>query len=137
MVMKILVLDDEDCVLDTMRDMLKAHGHDVDCVDNAPAAVRLLKKRAYDLILFDYVMPEKDGLWFLKNARLPSPANAVLMTGYGTPDLINRALEHGAAGYILKPFTMGQLMQHVEFYSKRKQTGRSKSDEALTLSTAQ
>jgi response regulator of citrate/malate metabolism len=59
------------------------------------------------------------------------------MTGYGTPDLIKRALELGASGYILKPFTMDELMQHIEFYSKQKESGQFVRHEALMLSTAQ
>lgn len=136
-VMNILVLDDDACVVDAMRSMLQAKGHHVDCVDHALAALRLMRKRTYDMVFFDYVMPDKDGLWFLEHADVPARTTAVLMTGYGTADLINNALELGASGYILKPFTIDQLTQHMEFYAKRERTGRSRHHESLALSTAQ
>ena len=120
--MKILVLDDEQSILDTVKAMLEPYEHEIDCAIDAKTAVDLVKKNAYDFILFDYRMPEHDGLWFLEHAGIPRETKSLLMTAYGTRDLINRIFQLGAAGYLLKPFGETDLLRHLEFHSSRHPT---------------
>ena len=130
MIMKILVLDDEQSILDMVGGMLEKHGHKVDCAVDAVAAVGMTERKKYDMVLFDYRMPEKDGLWFLKNAKLPSETKAVLMTAYGNRKLINESFKLGAAGYLMKPFRGSDLLRHIEFHTSKKNGGKSEAKKA-------
>ena len=115
--MKILALDDDEDVLKAVKIILNLAGHEVHCVEDAAVAVDMLQAVRYDLVLFDYRMPERDGIWFLRNARFPCGTKAVLMTAYGTRELIDRMFRLGAAGYLMKPFTADDLLRHVEFHA--------------------
>ncbi len=118
--MKILVVDDERSILDTVKAMLEPYDCEVDCANDAQTAVDMAGAKTYDFVLFDYRMPDKDGLWFLKNAKLPRETKALLMTAFGTRDLINRSFQLGAAGYLLKPFGENDLLRHLQFHQNRK-----------------
>jgi len=115
--MKILMLDDDQDLLNALRDMLARHSHSVDCCDNARDAVAMVGTGEYDFVFVDYKMPENDGIWFMKNARLPRRTKAVLMTGYVNREVINRMFALGACGYIIKPFDEEEILRHLAFYS--------------------
>jgi DNA-binding response OmpR family regulator len=116
--MKILAVDDDLAVLKAIEIILESSGHEVDCTDQPAIAVEMVAAGRYDMILFDYMMGELDGIWFLQNISLPQSTKAVLMTGYGTRNLIDRVFELGASGYLMKPFSAAQLLKHVEYHGE-------------------
>lgn len=118
--MKILVLDDEQFVIDALKGMLEMHGHEVDGALDAETAVNLVKSGKYDFVFFDYKLPAHDGIWFLQNAKMPRHTTALLVTSYGTRELINKCFQYGASGYLLKPFTESDLLHHIEFHAQKK-----------------
>ena len=116
--MKILILDDNRNLLESLRMVLIEHDHEVDCSDNAGQAVGMVDKEQYDCVLVDYKMPEKDGIWFMKNANLARKTKVLLITAYVNRSVINRMFELGASGYLIKPFNEEELLRHLEFHSK-------------------
>jgi len=114
--MKVLVLDDDVYILKTVQDIMGIEGHDVECCSDAAIAVDKIKASMYDLVLFDYKMPGRDGIWFIENVNLPAGTKAMLMTAYGNLDLVRRIIAMGACGHIIKPFTATDLLRHVDFY---------------------
>jgi DNA-binding response OmpR family regulator len=118
--MKILVLDDEPFVVDALKGMLEIHGHEVDGASDAETAVEMVKSGKYDFVFFDYKLQAHDGIWFLQNAKMPRQTTALLVTSYGTRELINKCFQCGASGYLLKPFTESDLLHHIEFHSQKK-----------------
>jgi CheY-like chemotaxis protein len=123
--MKILVLDDEKALLQSLRGMLTSHGHTVTCSDNAAEAVDMVKHTAFDVVLVDYKMPGNDGIWFMQHADLPRATRVILITAYVNREVINRMFELGAAAYLIKPFSEDELLRHLAFVS-----GRSAGDPA-------
>jgi CheY-like chemotaxis protein len=115
--MKILVLDDEKALLQSLRGILSSHGHAVTCADNAAEAVDLVKAAAFDVILVDYKMPGNDGIWFMQHAALPPTTRVILITAYVNRDVINRMFKLGAAAYLIKPFSEDELLRHLAFVS--------------------
>jgi CheY-like chemotaxis protein len=115
--MKILALDDDQLFLDSLKRMLNVLGHEVDCAEAAPDAIDMLSSTTYDFILVDYKMPEKDGIWFMKNATIPKSTKALLMTAYLNREVINQMMSLGACGYVVKPFEKDELKEHLEFHS--------------------
>ena len=102
--MKILVLDDDKGFLETVELMLASGGHEVDTTTNAEHAASEGQRNDYDVVLVDYKMPNKDGLWFMKNANLPLKTKALLVTAYINRDIVNQMFQLGASGYLIKPF---------------------------------
>lgn len=118
--MKILALDDDKSVVDALKGMLEMHGHEVDGVLDAESAIQKVQTGIYDFVFFDYKLPDHDGLWFLQNARLPRHTTSLLVTSYGTRELINKCFQSGASGYLFKPFTESDLLYHIDFHSQKK-----------------
>ena len=115
--MNILVVDNDKDVLDVVRRMLADEGHNVDCCDDAQDATTRVDQQAYDFVFVDYKMPERDGVWFMKNARLPSSTKVLLMTAYINRDVINRMFSLGICGYIIKPFDPDEILRHLDYHA--------------------
>jgi CheY-like chemotaxis protein len=75
--MKILILDDDKELLSALRRVLESNDHDVAVSDNAKAALPMAEQNDYDLLLVDYKMPDNDGMWFMRNVRLPKKSRVV------------------------------------------------------------
>jgi DNA-binding response OmpR family regulator len=118
---RILILDDSDMLRSAVANMLRAMGYEVDSIAAAAEAVRMVEKTEYDFILVDYMMPVNDGIWFMKNAKLPRKTKVLLMTAYTDNNVITEMFKLGAVGYIIKPFDCEDLARHLDFH--KGQTG--------------
>lgn len=115
--MRILVLDDNEALRNTVAEILKEYDHEVDTTSDARAAVKMVETTEYDFVLVDYKMPINDGIWFMKNAKLHRRTRVLLMTAYVTNELISEMFKLGAVGYLIKPFDAKELMRHIDFHS--------------------
>jgi len=111
---RILLAEDEEILLITIRDRLEKHNWDVDAVQNGVDAAEKLKERNYHLVISDIRMPGLDGLALLDLVRETAPfTDIIMMTAYGSVDDAIGCLKKGAADYILKPFNMDDLVIRV------------------------
>lgn len=111
---RILVIDDEPIIHESLKKVLGREGFHVSCVLSAREGLRLLSRESFALVLTDLMMPEMDGLEFLaelKKASIPTPA--IMITGYPTIRTALQSLRLGAADYIPKPFTRKELLPPV------------------------
>ncbi len=115
--MRVLVIDDHEGFREEILAMLGRNGYEADTAGSAMQAVPLVESGAYDLVLLDYQMPEHDGLWFLRTARIPTRTKVILVTCHAYQQLINEMFRAGAAGYLIKPFEEEDLLRHLEFHS--------------------
>ena len=112
---KILVIDDEEAVCKVMAEELRRGGYEVDSALSGEEAVRMVKKKKYDVIFMDSVMPGMDGVQTCKAIKeiRPEPI-AVFFTGVFDEKLSNREANFIASGgrvyYLYKPFAMGELV---------------------------
>jgi two-component system OmpR family response regulator len=114
--MRILLMDDDRQLLDSLRQMLEQHDHEVHCADSARRAVEMAQDVTYDIVLADYRMPGEDGVWFMKNAKLPRRTKVLLCMAYANRDVINKMFELGASGYLIKPFDEAEVLRNLEFH---------------------
>jgi two-component system response regulator PilR (NtrC family) len=111
----ILVADDEPGVRESLAEVLRDAGYDVQVAADGAAALAALETRDFAVILTDLRMPGADGLAVLKRAREVSPQTLVLvMTAHGGVDTAVEALRSGATDYILKPVVFDDLLAKVE-----------------------
>ena len=95
--------------------VLQALGYAVKGANRGEAAVELLRKESFDLMVLDYKMPGMTGFEVFQHARTLHPGMAVvLVTGHGTPEIINEATRMGFSAILLKPFTSDELRGTVE-----------------------
>jgi two-component system response regulator PilR (NtrC family) len=102
---RILVVDDERSMREMLAILLKREGHDVAVAENGRGAIELLNERPFDLVLSDARMPDVDGLEVLRHARSINPSViAIMVTAYGSPDLLRGVAQLGVNDYVEKPF---------------------------------
>ena len=102
---RILVVDDERSMREMLAILLKREGHEVSVAENGKAAIALLDQRPFDLVVSDARMPGIDGLEVLRHARSINPSIiAIMVTAYGSPDLLRGVAQLGVNDYVEKPF---------------------------------
>jgi CheY-like chemotaxis protein len=108
----IVIVDDEADARDLFRDLFIRKGYDVEIASGGIEALQLIDKISPDAVLLDIRMPVIDGIEVLskikqKKADIP----VVMLTAYGYDDnLINKAIQLGAAGYISKNLPLAQII---------------------------
>src|SRR5260370_27018389 len=107
---RILVVDDERSMREMLAILLKREGHEVAVAESGKAAIALLDERPFDLVVSDARMPDLDGLEVLRHARSINPSIiAIMVTAYGSPDLIRGVAQLGVNDYVEKPFNTQAL----------------------------
>lgn len=107
---KIMFIDDDDCVREAISEILSRKGWRVDAFNNAEDGLAALDNGAYDVVLTDINMPGMSGLNFLQAARELAPeVPVVLVTGYPSIDIAVEAMKVGAVDFLAKPFKMEEL----------------------------
>jgi len=119
---KILVVDDEKHIRDSCTKLLIRKRYDAEGAESGAEALEMISNNHYDLVLLDVRMPGMDGIEVLRRAKELKPDILVLiLTGHGTIDTANEALELGAAGFIRKPIAIENLADSIdEALEKRK-----------------
>ncbi len=112
---KILIVDDAGPVVVLCVNVLQALGYVVKGANRGEAAMDLLRKEPFDLMVLDYKMPGMSGFDVFDQARQIHPQmSVVLVTGHGTPEIVNEANRLGFSAILLKPFTSDELRGTVE-----------------------
>jgi signal transduction histidine kinase len=107
----ILVVDDEAELMVSLCEALGRQGYEAFGFTSGQVALKVLQEQDFDLILLDLMMPEMDGIEFLKEALKIDPNTVgIIMTGYGTVQTAVEAMKQGAYEYVLKPFKMNTLL---------------------------
>lgn len=109
--MKILLVDDETAILDTLEILFRGEGYEVAVADSGPKALAALEDEQPDIVLTDIRMPGATGLEVLAHARDVDPEIAViLMTAQASLQSAVRAVNEGAYYYLQKPFANDELL---------------------------
>lgn len=125
--MKILLVDDDESIRDSMSMFFEEEGCELIGAANAEEAMQALIREPYDIIISDYKLPGMDGLDFFRLVSEARPdAIKILITAYGSEDLFREAYRIGVQDLILKPLTvdaieksMGVLLEKMELREKR------------------
>ena len=120
---KILVVDDEKSILDSIKRMLYGLPYEIDTTTNVTIASKLMEENKYGLVLFDFLMIETNGYVFLQQNKYNKyKAKMVLMTGYIISEIIDKCIEMGADGYLLKPFDKENLLNCLNEHLAKEKT---------------
>ncbi|MCP4724612.1 MAG: sigma-54-dependent Fis family transcriptional regulator [bacterium] len=125
---KILIVDDEEIIRNSLSYFLSSEGFDVDIADNGKTAQKKIEEVSFDIVITDINMPEMDGIELLKNVTETRPETFfIIITAYGSLETAINALRYGAYDYILKPIEfedvlikLTKLFEHKELLLENK-----------------
>jgi two-component system response regulator MprA len=134
--MKILVVDDDRSVRDTLRQSLTFNGYDVVQATDGEEAQTLIRKENPDLVIMDGILPKVDGLEILRSLRGSGSEVLVLMLSQKS-DVADRVagLDAGADDYLAKPFALEELLARVRsLYRRSRRTAAAVAKDSKPLS---
>jgi DNA-binding NtrC family response regulator len=112
---KILVVDDESTICDSVKKILSRKGFLVENTLNANDAMDKMKNEKFDILITDLMMPETSGMELLEMVKKYYPEIDVLViTGYASIETAVKATKLGALDYIQKPFTPDELTDRIQ-----------------------
>jgi two-component system, OmpR family, alkaline phosphatase synthesis response regulator PhoP len=130
---KVLVVDDEDWVLETVRRYLEQAGFEVIPARDGAAAVEAFEREAPDLIVLDWMLPKLDGLAVAARIRKTSRAPIIMLTARVTEQDRLAGFDAGVDDYVVKPFSARELEARVRAVLRRSSTKESPIQEAGEL----
>jgi DNA-binding NtrC family response regulator len=114
--LRVLVVDDEPLIRWSVCEVLGEAGHTVSEASDGASAVELLSDatRLFDVIVLDYRLPDSNDLHLLETVRGLAPdSTVIMMTAFGTPEMVAGALKLGACRVVPKPFDVHDLARFV------------------------
>lgn len=113
---QVLVVDDAEYMRRLIRTMLTKRGHTViGEASNGPEAIELYSKLHPDIVIMDVLMPNVDGIKALKEIRATDPkAKVIMCTASEQSHHVEEAVASGASGYVVKPFTLEELLNEIQ-----------------------
>ena len=130
--LRILVAEDETIIRLDLVEMLTESGYEVVAqAENGAVAVELAKLHKPDLAILDVKMPEMDGITAAE--QIISIAPVLMLTAFSQRDLIERARDAGVMAYVVKPFSMNDLLPAIEIAISRHRQMKSLESEVADL----
>jgi len=120
----ILVVDDEEYIRDSFSKLIAFRGYTPYTAENGKKALSILSRKSVDVVITDIQMPEMDGMELLKVMKNKFPnTDVIVITGYGSIDGAVDAMKHGATDYIVKPFSLDEMLLKVaDVFKNKKKT---------------
>ena len=117
---RVLVLDDDPLMLRLVREALAAEGWTALATGDPEQLGRLIEAERPDLLLLDLVLPDTDGIDLMQRTPELAELPVIFISGYGNDETIAKALELGAADYIVKPFSPTELVARIRAALRRR-----------------
>jgi two-component system response regulator (stage 0 sporulation protein F) len=125
--MKILLIDDDEWIRDSLSIFFEAEGCRVLALETAEEGLTAIKDQIFDLIIVDYKLPGLDGIEFLKRIHHTQPdAIKVMITAHRNDSVISEAKKLKVQGFIEKPFTSDTIMASLAHLIKMRERNPQK-----------
>jgi DNA-binding response OmpR family regulator len=123
-VSRVLIVDDEPALVDSVAYALRKEGFEVDCVGDGEAALAALDGASFDLVLLDLNLPSLSGIEVCRRLRAESAVPIIMLTARDSELDRVLGLEVGADDYVAKPFSMAELVGRVRALLRRRDLDR-------------
>ncbi|KSV58009.1 response regulator transcription factor [Acetivibrio ethanolgignens] len=125
---KVLVVDDEKLIVKGIRFSLEQDGMEVDCAYDGEEALEAAKRKEYDIILLDVMLPKLNGFEVCQQVREFSDVPVIMLTAKGDDMDKILGLEYGADDYITKPFNILEVKARIKAIMRRSGAKQSRED---------
>lgn len=125
----VLVVDDEKLIVKGIRFSLEQDGMEVDCAYDGEEALEAAKKKEYDVVLLDVMLPKLDGFQVCQQIREFSQMPIIMLTAKGDDMDKILGLEYGADDYITKPFNILEVKARIKAIMRRSSGGKKAKDD--------
>ena len=115
----IIVVDDEQAVLKSLKRILESEGYGVALAPDGSSALLLMEEHEPDLVILDIMMPGLNGFQVLKSIRSRSSAPVIMLTARRDVTTLHDALVLGADDYVTKPFSIRELLARIRAKLRR------------------
>ena len=129
----VLVVDDEQAIVDIIKFNLEREGYEVLTAKDGKDALNTLAENSVNLVLLDVMMPEMDGFTCLKEIRKDSRVPVIMLTAKEEEVDKVLGLELGADDYVVKPFSMRELIARVKANLRRREFENEENREAESI----
>jgi signal transduction histidine kinase/DNA-binding response OmpR family regulator len=120
---RIVIIDDEPRMCDSLAALLTGEGHEVMAFQRAPEAAEVIRRQKVDLVITDIKMPEMNGIEILRAVKqVDDGIPVILLTGYASLDSALEAISRGAYDYLLKPVDFNRLQLSVNRALEQRQS---------------
>ena len=118
--MKMLIIEDDENILSMLKRGFEEENYIIDCSDDGEEGEYLALTNSYDIILLDWMLPNKNGIEILKNIRVKGISTPIIMlTAKDEIDDKVKGLSNGADDYLAKPFSFKELLARVNALYRR------------------
>ncbi|MBL7177825.1 MAG: response regulator [Desulfobacteraceae bacterium] len=119
--LRILIVDDDQSMAKTLKDIFAVKGHEAEMVHSGPEALEKISEADFDCILTDIKMPEMNGVELYRAIKGEQPdISVVLMTAYSADKLVKEGLEQGAIAALTKPLDIEALLDFFSILRKER-----------------
>jgi DNA-binding response OmpR family regulator len=133
-VKKILLVDDDDTLPQLVRVALEQEGFEVLTATDGVEGLRIAYRHHPDLVILDIMMPRVDGWKTCERLREMSDVPIIMLTAKTTEADVLRGLSLGADDYVMKPFSIAELVARVQACLRRAESGNSHVESTLLIS---
>ena len=114
--LSLLVVDDDQPLLDTLKNGLLLHGYHCETTASAASALEMIEKNSFDIMITDIIMPDMNGLELTAKVKNIRPEMTIIViTGHIENFPYDRAIEAGASDFIKKPFSLKELIARIRY----------------------
>lgn len=133
MLIRILLVEDEEHLQESIKMNLELDGYEVVAVDNGVDALKKFRDQRFNLVVLDIMLPEMDGYEVCEQIRLENSDIPILfLTAKDSSQDVVKGLKTGADDYLTKPFNLEELMLRVKALVKRSYTGEERQEQLQT-----
>jgi DNA-binding NtrC family response regulator len=112
---KILLIEDDPGITDTLQRVLAGEGHEVTAENRGDAGLALAVKNPFNVVITDLRLPGLSGLELIRQLHAARPRLPIILTtAFGTTETAIEATKFGAYDYLLKPFNIPQLLELIQ-----------------------
>lgn len=125
----ILIVDDEECILQSLHKIFDREGYQCTTTDNGAVALEHLRQHRVDVVLADIMMPKMSGLELLRTIKVIAPAvEVIMMTAFGTIEKAVECMRAGSYDFIAKPLRRAIVVRSVQRALERGALVRENAD---------
>ncbi|MEM0052809.1 MAG: response regulator [Nitrososphaeria archaeon] len=129
---RILVVDDDVDILQSLKEILETKGYNVEVAENAQKGLDMARKKFFNLAILDIKLPDMEGTELLAKIHKEKPEMMkVMLTGYPSLDNAVQALNLGADAYLMKPVNPEELLRVVEEKLREQSEAESMTEEKV------